>query len=131
MARPVVAALALLVLLAACSGAGSSGVSGPALGMGPGLSVTEARRSTLSEPLLVRGNLIVVDGVARLCEALLESHPPQCGGASLVVRGLDLTTIQPQSTANGVTWSATEVKLLGKVANNVLTVDRASAAGAR
>ncbi|MDQ3067348.1 MAG: hypothetical protein M3R12_09400, partial [Actinomycetota bacterium] len=46
---------------------------------GGGLSVQEALDSDLDGPLLVRGYLIERDGELRLCQAILESSPPQCG----------------------------------------------------
>ena len=53
------------------------------------------------------------DGTVRLCDAVLESFPPQCGGATLVVDGLDLASLQLEE-ANGMRW-AEGVTLLGSV----------------
>jgi hypothetical protein len=62
----------------------------------------------------VSGALFVdADGTVRLCEAIAESFPPQCGGASLVVEGLDLGALDLQE-AEGVRW-ADAVTLLGSV----------------
>jgi hypothetical protein len=70
----------------------------------------------------VRGALIVSGGIARLCYAVLEFYPPQCGGPSLVVRELDLNTVGELTNANGVTWSDREVRLRGTIADGALTV---------
>jgi hypothetical protein len=51
------------------------------------LSVGEAVARGRGGPLLVRGYLIERDGVLRLCDAILESYPPQCGEPSLRVEG--------------------------------------------
>lgn len=80
-----------------------------------GISVTEALGHGPTDDIVaVTGALFVDgDGTVRLCEAIAESFPPQCGGASLVVDGLDLATVQLQQ-ANGVRW-ADSVTLLGSV----------------
>lgn len=70
----------------------------------------------------MRGSLIGERGTLRLCYSVLESYPPQCGKPSLVVEGLDLNTVSDLTTANGVTWSDGEIKVLGTVAAGTLTV---------
>lgn len=125
--RPL-AILGLVVALAltACGGSEQKPkpVPVPASGMpilGGGLSVSEALASDLEGPLLVKGYVVVAHGEARLCETLLESSPPRCGGASLRVEGLDLTGFDLQER-NGVRWSAPTVSLLGPVKDGTLTV---------
>ena len=85
----------------------------PSLGapiVGGGLSIAEATASTLDGPLLVRGYLIERDGELRLCDAILESSPPQCGEPSLRVEG----------PAPGP--SERRVSLLGEVQDETITV---------
>lgn len=77
---------------------------------GGGLSVQEAIDSDLDGPLMVRGYLIERDGELRLCEAILESSPPQCGDPSLRVEG-------PAPAA-----SEERVSLLGDVEGETITV---------
>ncbi|MBM3141116.1 MAG: hypothetical protein FJZ92_13150 [Chloroflexi bacterium] len=62
-------------------------------------------------------------GEVRLCEALAESMPPQCGGSSLRVEGLDLAELAGLERASGVTWSSRPLQLLGRVAGDVLRVE--------
>lgn len=115
--------LVFALLVAACGG-GSEQKPVPASGMpiaGGGLSVSEALASDLDGPLLVKGYVVVAGGETRLCEALAESFPPQCGGASLRVEGLDLTSVDLRER-NGVRWSAETVSLLGPVKDGTLTV---------
>jgi hypothetical protein len=111
--------LALLtVSLAACGGGADYSVA-------PGssaITVKQALGANPGEPVRVRGALIVSGGTTRLCYAILESYPPQCGGPSLVVRGLDLGTVGDLTSANGVTWSDREVRLRGTLAEGTLTV---------
>jgi hypothetical protein len=107
----------LTVSLAACGGDPDSAAPGNSA-----ITVRQALAAKPNEPVSVRGALIVSGGTARLCYAILESYPPQCGGPSLVVKGLDLDTVGELTSANGVTWSDREVRLSGTVADGTLTV---------
>ena len=70
----------------------------------------------------MRGTLIADPSGVRLCSALLESHPPQCGQPSHAVRGLDLVGVSNMEQAKGVGWTAREVTLEGAVEHGVLNV---------
>ena len=96
--------------------------SGPNSGVGPGISIGEAFTSNLQGPLLINGHLHAQNGQVRLCELLAESFPPQCGGRSLVVQGLDLTTMNGLTTEGSVTWSDQLMQVLGTLEGDVLTV---------
>jgi hypothetical protein len=105
------------VAIVACGSGTDSGAPGNAA-----ITVKQALTAKPSETLLVRGVLIASGRTVRLCHAILESYPPQCGGPSLVVRGLDLDTIGELTSANGVTWSDREVRLRGVVTDGTLSV---------
>jgi hypothetical protein len=105
------------VAIVACGSGTDSGAPGNAA-----ITVKQALTAKPSETLLVRGALIASGRTVRLCYAILESYPPQCGGPSLVVRGLDFDTIGELTSANGVTWSDREVRLRGVVTDGTLTV---------
>jgi hypothetical protein len=110
--------LALLTVgIAACGSGPDSGAPGNSA-----ITVKQALTAKPSETVLVRGALIVPGGTTRLCYAILESYPPQCGGPSFLVRGLDLNTVGELTSANGVTWSDREVRLRGTVTDGTLTV---------
>ena len=110
----LVLVLAATFLLAGCGADESSepaqSASPPASAMGPGLSVAEAMASHLDGPLLVRGVLVERNGELRLCSAILESQPPQCGEPSLAIEG------QPNGEVGD------QVKLLGEVEGGVIRV---------
>jgi len=74
---------------------------------GPGLSVTDALGHQATDDLVtVTGALFVdPDGTVRLCDAIAESFPPQCGGDRIEVQGLDLSTVPDLQDANGVQWA--------------------------
>jgi hypothetical protein len=83
---------------------------------GPGISVPDAIASAgeVGE-VLVNGSLFIDEnGTVRLCDAIAESFPPQCGGARLEVRGLDLDAVPELQEANGVRW-AEGIQLFGRV----------------
>ncbi len=109
---------------AATDGSGGDG-SGTGTGMGPGLTIDEAIRSTAGGPLLVNGYLVINNlGEMRLCSALAESYPPQCGGESLRVRGLELATLDADmQSAERTTWSEDQIQVLGTVEDGTITVE--------
>ena len=91
-------------------------------GIGPGLSVAAAFASDLDGPRLVNGAIVIRDGETRLCELLLESFPPQCGGASLIVDGYDRSSASALSEEGGVAWSDGPVQVLGTIEGDHLVV---------
>ncbi len=120
------------VLIAAACGADDdvTGIDGPVSGdspassaSGPGISIEEAIASPLDGPLLVNGTLVVLGGEARLCTALLESFPPQCGGPSLIIAGdFSIDDIDTLQTEGQVSWSNSQIQLLGTVEDGTLTL---------
>ena len=91
-------------------------------GVGPGISISEALATDITGPLLINGILHVQNSQTRLCETLAESFPPQCAGKSLVVDGLDLTTIDGLTTEGSISWTDQPVQILGTVVSEVLTI---------
>lgn len=82
---------------------------------GPGISVEDALEQMGGGPVLVNGALFIdADGGVLLCDALAESFPPQCGGARLEVRGLDVAGQPDLQEADGVRWLE-RTQLLGTV----------------
>jgi len=114
-----VAAVAVGVLAGCGETSPTTGTSVPSAG----ISVRRALDASAGEPLLVKGFLVLDGGHARLCSALAESYPPQCGGPSLVVEGLPAGNRQGLKEAEGVAWSEREVAFLGTVEDGVLRVD--------
>ena len=68
------------------------------------------------------GFLVDTGGAVRLCDALAESYPPQCGGDSVLVEG-ELPAVE-WSEAQGVRWTDAQVTLRGDVEDGVLRVER-------
>lgn len=95
---PASACAALVLALAAGCGGDDGDAGAPATTPSPpsaqpvpggGLTVAEAKGSDVEGPLAVAGNLVERDGAVRLCSAVLESSPPQCGEPSLRLEGFD------------------------------------------
>jgi hypothetical protein len=123
-------AVALLASISACGGdageipsASAGGQPGePVLVIAdggisePGMSVADALGHRATDDLVtVSGALFVdADGTVRLCDAIAESFPPQCGGERIVVQGLDLDAIANLQTEGDVSW-AEGVTLFGSV----------------
>ena len=113
-----------LALLACLALGGAAACGGGPTGT---LTVSEALAGGGGE-VTVRGSLLAPAGEpVRLCSALLESYPPQCGEPSLVVRGLDLQGLGGLASTEDpalaqVTWSNGQLDLSGTLDGDVLTV---------
>ena len=94
----VVSVVALALIFAACGGPAASSTppgSAPPAASAPLAAALDLGLDALvasigehdGKAVRVIGNLVAQDGVARLCGALLESYPPQCGGPSLKILG--------------------------------------------
>ncbi len=81
---------------------------------GGGLSVDDARSSTLNGPLMVHGFLVVTGSRVALC-SVRAPNGSGCDGVSLNVKGLAAGKAEALA-AQG------DVSLLGEVKNGVLTV---------
>jgi hypothetical protein len=131
--RPTRASLAIALvamLLAACGGTGddpSASAGGDPTGdpvlviadgpiTDPGMSVAEALGHRATDDLVTVSGALFVDGdgTVRLCDAIAESFPPQCGGERIVVQGLDLDAVAGLQTEGDVSW-AEGVTLFGSV----------------
>lgn len=131
--RWTVAAVAMLAAgaLAACGGTDPT-VSGPPTGGGTGavqgapapgggLTVDEALDSDLDGPLTVTGFLIDDGTTVRLCAAVAESYPPQCGGPNLTVEGVVVADLDGAQREGEVVW-VDEASLTGQVRGETLRV---------
>lgn len=121
--------LAVVSLNACDGGAGDAGntdvgpdddttVGAPADG---GLSVPEAVETDATGPLTIQGFLIDDGGSVRLCQAAMESYPPQCGGASLEVEGVEVAMFEGATTEGDVTW-VEQATLTGELHDGTLVV---------
>ena len=115
--RAAAASLTAVALLAGCGGDESPASADEVL------TVEQALQAETDGRVRVRGTLIASSSDIRLCSAILESHPPQCGQPSLGVRGLDFVGDSTMVRAMGVRWTPREVVLVGEVEDGVLSVE--------
>jgi len=88
-----------------------------------GLTITEALDGEATGVIAVQGFYLDDGAGARLCEALAESLPPQCGGASIALGDGALDVIDPDETqeSQGVTWTDNAVTIVGEIIDGTLT----------
>ena len=109
-------ALALAIaLLVACGGDENEFDIG-----GGQTSIGQALEAAEGSEVMVSGFLIADrDGSARLCSALLESSPPQCGGDRIELLGFDASIVpdtsspQRQSDIRTVRWTNDQITVTG------------------
>lgn len=70
----------------------------------PTLTVEQLVARSSDTPVTVQGFLIDREGASRLCAAILESYPPQCGEPAVELVGLDLDQLAGTQTDQGATW---------------------------
>lgn len=93
--------VALLLTLAGC-GSGDDG--SPAVDPGGPMTVEQLQARSADAPVEVKGLLYFDGSEARLCEAILESYPPQCGEPSVQLAEFGRLDVEGTTTAEGVTW---------------------------
>jgi hypothetical protein len=113
-----VAAIAALactpVVFAACGDDGA-----PAFDEGQLVAIEDVIEADTDVSVRVRGPAFRVAGTTRICSAILESFPPQCGEPSLVVEGWDIDSAERARTEGSVTW-VEDVELAGPIHDGVL-----------
>lgn len=128
--------LALAPVIAGCAGEADDPGSAPSVeeppppagdaDQDPGGTTVSVHRVSEAMAAEVQGSIHVVgllidDGSGwRLCELVLESYPPQCGGERLVVDGLDPAEL-PLEESGGVRWQ-TDATVVGEIDGDTLTV---------
>ncbi len=75
-----------------------------------------------SEPVEVEGFLLIDGNSTRLCSAVAESYPPQCGGSSIVLDGFDPAAVADVVTHEGdVSWLEGAILVLRPTGNDRAT----------
>jgi hypothetical protein len=108
--------------------AGDQRLADPAAGAmlaGPSApNVADLLADTTGEPVVGAGYLFVdPDGAARLCEAIAESFPPQCGPPSIPVTNLPPELVDGLASKDGLRWSDEPVQLIGRVTDGTFVND--------
>lgn len=127
-------ALALVVMALAACGDDDAGTTTTTeapgdtgrVAVGAPISVAEALVAPADRPHLVTGYLFVYrDETMVLADAILESFPPQPGGATVVVTGFsveDMSGLQEAPAGHDLAfWVEVPVEILGTISDGVLT----------
>jgi hypothetical protein len=89
----------------------------------PGIQITSVLNTDIDGGFAIQGFYVADESGVRLCEALAESFPPQCGGSSVPFdnsAGADLGVL---SVEQGVTWSNQPVVVVGSMVDGVFVSD--------
>ncbi len=119
MKRTFVVVTLIAMVLAACGDDDSNDTAA-----GP-VSIADALET--EGEVIVTGYLFVLDdGRVVLAELIAESFPPQPGGATITVEGLDLNALDLEEAPDGselatTKWSSEPVTLTGSMAAGVLS----------
>lgn len=125
--------VSLVALLSACGGGGAEPAtttteppSGGRVAVGDPISVADALVAPTDRPHLVRGYLFQYpDGSMVIADAILESFPPQPGGATATLIGFSLegmTGVQTGPAGGAISaWTDLPVEVLGTMVDGVLT----------
>jgi hypothetical protein len=87
-----------------------------------GIDIPDAIAYEGTEVVAVRGYFVAGESGARLCEALAESYPPQCGGVSVAVANPELLSHVVLVEEGGTQWSEDYITVLGQVVAGELTI---------
>lgn len=99
-----------------------TGTGGPESGPDGSLPVADAVTAGVDGPFLMSGFYLADGSGTRLCEALAESFPPQCGGASIVLDETG-TAVETETVTEGdVTWSEQSTSVEGQIVDDVFVV---------
>jgi hypothetical protein len=85
-----------------------------------GLTVAEALAPDVTGVIAVQGFVVSDANGTRICDALAESYPPQCGGASLLLSSLDTVDPDALSSEGSVKWTDDAVTILGEISDGAL-----------
>lgn len=94
----------------------------PGVLIGRGMAISEVLATDIDGGFAIEGFYVDDGSGPLLCEALAESFPPQCGGASIGVdnsAGVELDGLQ---TEGAVTWTDQPAVLIGEVVDGVFVV---------
>ena len=85
-----------------------------------GLTISEALETDATGIIAVKGFVVAVGDQVQLCEALAESFPPQCGGPSIQLDGLDQIDPDELKTEGDVSWTDLTVTVFGELSDGML-----------
>lgn len=116
--RTLLLGLSLLLVAGACGSTDRQGAVGGAPLLTPGEAQGRSGLVAVQGFLWSRPG----DGDFRLCDLVLESFPPQCGGSQISLEDVDITEIAGIDFSQNVFW-AEQVRARGELDDGTLTVE--------
>ena len=101
---------------------GATGTGGVESAPDGSVPVGEAVAAGIQGPFLISGFLVVDASGARLCEALAESFPPQCGGTSVPLQPAEAPPYATTITEGDVTWTDQPLLVGGEIVDGAFVV---------
>lgn len=77
-------------------------------------------------PVTVHGFVVAEGTDFQLCELLAESFPPQCGGLSIPIGGVEQVQVGEFASEGAVSWIDAPVSLYGEVVDGVFVLVESS-----
>ena len=112
----------LLMIALAAAGCGNDDVTRSGEGVDH-VTFEEALTYSSDTPVTVSGYFFKEGDRARLCAALAESHPPQCGGAELEVVSLPAEVPEMNEAQNGrIKWLDKQVTVRGVISGGEIAI---------
>lgn len=102
---------------------GATGTASTGVPVDGGLTVSEALGTSATGIIAIQGFIFDDGSGTKLCEALAESFPPQCGVASIAITGYEGSSTVPAVSEQGVTWTDQPVTLFGEIIDGTYVVD--------
>lgn len=88
----------------------------------PPAAIPVADAAAMSGPVAVAGFIVAIGDQVKLCEALAESFPPQCGGPNIPISSLDQVDPDELVAEGDVTWTDYPVTIFGELVDGTLVV---------
>jgi Intracellular proteinase inhibitor len=120
--RLIVGFFVVSLLIVGCSGGDEQTNESSTLPAGESVDPSDVGDLEDGTPVITQG-VLVIDGEARLCEALAESFPPQCAGGSVALNDLEEGSVVGLETVPdaGVTWTNYPLTVSGTVDGGALS----------
>ncbi len=100
---------------------GDDAVVGDGMAVDGGLTVADANNGAADGIIAVKGFVVASGDEVRLCDALAESFPPQCGGDSVILDSLDSIDPDELTSEGDVTWTNAQQTVYGELSDGILT----------
>ena len=86
----------------------------------PPAAIQPGAATSVSGPVAVAGFIVAVGDEIKICEALAESFPPQCGGGFVTVTSIDQVDPDDIQSSGDVRWTDYTVTVFGEMVDGTL-----------